>query len=438
MKLFLYECKKILLSKVNLIVLIAFTMISIYTYVMNVNENPSPYLQQNYYDNGQLMGKKEVLAEVNKVVTKWEGELTPSYFHTLKETFIQYEMRLNEKLFDKEKMDALYGEGWNMDYMQYPSRYGEGKERQLIIRDQILPHTKEDIEGSIVFDIYMNYAKPLLEEKLWDNENGVRGQMFSAGGSKVDAPVYNARITEEEILFLKDEINQIESFYYGQPKQWSSLLITLGTSGMLLLIWIILISSNNVNKERKNGMLELQRTSIAGKRKLILSKLMAVIVMAVIGWLALIGITTFYALITGGLGDANINLYHHLNAPSPFTYGQAFTIGIIITLLGAIVTSIIGTLMSTFIKSTYQSLGITFTLLFFVPMLLGIFGPFKYLMPHSFMNLNNSTLMRFTINIFNQVNYLYKMIPMLWIPIMLILIVVICIKYTSKTYKIID
>lgn len=442
MRLFLYECKKIICSKINFLVLIVFCLISVWIYHGNVF-TPD---ERDYYDQGVLMSKKEVLKEIALAKQQWTGEMDESWWESLQQAFIESEMRSNEQLFDVDQMNQLYGPGWNLDYalnhqdytMATDSEAEEGK-KQLILRETFLPSIKEDIAKDVAWDIYMNYAETVLKNKPWNSEDGTYGVMYSGlSGEATPAPVYSStKLSKAEILMLKEKMNSIDTFYYGDTKNWEGLLNTLTTSGILLMVWVLLISTDAVNKERKNQMLEIQRTCVNGKSRLILSKIGAVLVSSVIGFAVIIGGVSLYALLTGGIGDASVSVIEGIYMISIFNYGQAYFIGVMIILLGALATAMIGCLVSTFTKSTYRSLALTVTVMYVMPTLFNVFGNLKNLVPVNFMSISNVSVRNFTAMFFGKPYYLYQLLPMIWIPICILIVIIVRFKYNSKSYPIV-
>lgn len=442
MRLFLYECKKIICSKINFLVLIVFCLISIWIY----NGNVFTPAKRDYYDQGEIMSKKEVLKEIALTKQQWTGAMDESWWERLQQTYIENEMRSNEQLFDVEKMNQLYGPGWNLDYalnhqaytMATDSEAKEGK-KQLILRETPLPSIKEDIAKDVTWDIYMNYAEIVLKNKPWNSEDGTYGVMYSGlSGEETPSPVYSStKLSKAEILMLKEKMNSIDTFYYGDTKSWDGLLNALGVSGILLMIWVLLISTDIVNKERKNQMLEIQRTCVNGKSRLILSKIGAVLVSCIIGFAVMIGGVSLYALLTGGIGDASVSVIEGIYMVSIFNYGQAYFIGVMCILLGAFATAMIGCLVSTFIKSTYRSLALTVIVLYIVPTLFNIFGNIKNLIPVNFMSISNVSVRNFTTMFFGKPYYLYQLLPMIWIPICVLIVFIVRFKYNSKSYPIV-
>lgn len=446
MRLFLYECKKIIGSKINFLVLIIFCLICVWIYNVNVKNDAPSILQRDYYDQGQKMSKQEVLQEIAVAKQQWTGIMDESWWERLQQAFIESELRSNEQLFDVDQMNELYGTGWSLDYALNHQDYtiaadGEVEEgkKQLILRKNILPSTKEDIAKDVAWDIYMNYAEIILKNKPWNSEDGTYGTMYSGlSGEATPSPVYSsANLSKAEILMLKDKMNSIDTFYYGDTKNLGSLLSTLATSGILLMIWVLLISTDIVNKERKNQMLEIQRTCINGKSRLILSKIGAVLISSTIGFVVIVGGVSLYALLTGGVGDASVSVIEHIYMVSIFNFRQAYLIGVMSIFLGTLVTAMIGCLVSTFIKSTYRSLALTVIIMYIVPTLFNVFGNIKNLLPVNFMSITNVSVRNFTTMFFGKPYYLYQLLPILWIPICIFIIIIVKFKYNSKSYPII-
>ena len=203
------------------------------------------------------------------------------------------------------------------------------------------------------------------------------------------------------------------------------------------MIWVLLISTDVVNKERKNQMLEIQRTCVNGKSRLIISKMGAVLVSSIIGFIVMIGGVSLYALLTGGIGDASVSVIEGIFMVSIFNFGQAYFIGVMCILLGALTTAMIGCLVSTFIKSTYRSLALTVIVMYIVPTLFNVFGNIKNLIPVNFMSISNVSVRNFTTMFLGKPYYLYQLLPMIWIPICILIVVIVRFKYNSKSYPIV-
>lgn len=153
-------------------------------------------------------------------------------------------------------------------------------------------------------------------------------------------------------------MNEKKSFHYGDSREWFSLLETYSTVGIVLMVWVLVISSNVVNRERKQNMLEVLSSCSRGGSALFLSKLAAVITCALIGLLLMILPVTLYAWLSGNLGDMAVNITEGLHMISVFTYQEGFLISMEVLVLGAMVCAILGTLASTCLKSSYVSLGL--------------------------------------------------------------------------------
>lgn len=199
----------------------------------------------------------------------------------------------------------------------------------------------------------------MLADKPWNSEDGTFGTMYSSfNNEKVAAPVYSLDVSRAELQLLKDYMNEKKSFHYGDSREWFSLLETYSTVGIVLMVWVLVISSNVVNRERKQNMLEVLSSCSRGGSALFLSKLAAVITCALIGLLLMILPVTLYAWLSGNLGDMAVNITEGLHMISVFTYQEGFLISMEVLVLGAMVCAILGTLASTCLKSSYVSLGL--------------------------------------------------------------------------------
>lgn len=439
MRVFLYECKKILCARVNIISLLLFTILLLGMFIGFVQEEKGYEMQNTYYDHGIKLSEKEVWDEVAVAKEEWTGDMDTSWWERLSEEYRLALKRMDAHFIDMERMDVLYGEGWYEDYKENQNEYAfledEDKEGKRLVYEQSmpLPFTKEEIRDSVIVSLHMNYGKTMMVKQPWNSEDGTFGEMYSGfNNEKVAAPVYGkGNLEQSEILFLKEYMNQKGTFHYGDSKRWYTFLQVLSTAGTLLLVWVLLISSNLINKERKHGMLEALSSCTKGRATLLFSKIAAVFICGCIGYLVMCGGLLLYAWISGNLGDMNVNITEQSIFVSIFTYGEAFFISIGAQLLGVLAVSIIGCTISTLIKSSYASFAVTIAVLFLPKMLdtrLTIF------MPSEFMTIDNIAVRGFSVPIGSQVYLVWKLLPVVWMPLLIVLIGITAFVYLNRRY----
>lgn len=439
MRIFLFECKKILCAKINIIVLLLFSIILIGSFIGLAQEKKDNEMQSVYYNQGVEMNEKEVWEEVSRVKQEWTGNMDASWWERLLKEYQPALKRMDAQFIDMEKMNEIYGESWYEDYKENQNQYAfraeeeiEGK-RLVFERSERLPSTKEDIRDHVIMNIYMNYGETMMVNQPWNSEDGTYGVMYSMyNNEKVASSVYGkGNLEQNEIIFLKEYMNQKGTFHYGDSKRWDIFLQVLSTAGTLLMVWVLLISSNVLNKERKQGMLETLSSCTKGRGTLLFSKISAAFTCGCIGFLVMCGGLFLYAWLSGNIGDMDVNITEKLIYVSVFTYGEAFFISVGALLLGILVVSIIGCTISTLIKSSYASFAVTIALLFLPRMLdtrLTIF------MPSEFMAIENIAVRGFSVPVGSQVYFVWKLLPVVWIPLLVVLTGITAFVYLGRHY----
>lgn len=441
MRLYLLECKKIMTSRFHLILLLLFMMLPMVIFqnrITDTGENTNPYR----HADGSRMSKEEIQEEVHHEKLKWTGTMDTAWWNRLKVAKKAADKRIDTHFFNMEKMNALYGKDWYEDYQSNKRDYAyaddtkeakKGK-RILYLREEFLPNYKEDIADEVVSMLYLNYGKTMLADKPWNSEDGTFGTMYSSfNNEKVAALVYSLDVSRAELQLLKDYMNEKKSFHYGDSREWFSLLETYSTVGIVLMVWVLVISSNVVNRERKQNMLEVLSSCSRGGSALFLSKLAAVITCALIGLLLMILPVTLYAWLSGNLGDMEVNITEGLHMISIFTYQEGFLISMEVLVLGAVVCAILGTLASTCLKSSYVSLGFCM-LCMLAGTALSSYTSWMKLFPFKFMEITCVAVRGFTCNLFDHAFFLWKLLPLVWIPCTILLCYATLRIYCSRSY----
>lgn len=446
MKLFIYEYKKIVLNKMNLVSLFLFTICVIIFFQVTIEPQlgVSGYMgSTSGYVNkdGQLMSFQEVDEIANKEISKWSGIADSSWYQKFMSKYeeaIQWE---DYRTIDFKKMNKLYGSSWYEDYKNDPEKYYEPnplKEKtkeqiEIIYRDEILPKKIDDISNDVVLYMYINFVSPLLIKQSWNNSNAYN---FTAVDTynlkKVDFIFWtDQNLSQKELTYLKNSMNKNIPFYFGNSKNLYSFLSTFNVIAILLSIWVLFISASSVNKERATKTLELISTSAKGYKNIIFNKYLATIASSITGSLFMILFFTLFALLTNQLGDFFVNITESGHNASIYTYGEGYLISILMVVIGSIALSSIGFLMSTLIKSSYKSIILSIFLFSLIFIIFTLNIP-DYLCPVKFMGFN--TILMCTNLIFDKVFIVWKLIPFIWISISLMLFFIAYRIYCSKKF----
>lgn len=446
MRLFLLECKKILTQKVNILLLLVITLLSFAMFYFNYTEEmQNEYQGTYYYDDGTEMTLAQRKEETYKAKEQWTGEMNAEWWNRLNIAYRAASERDDRHRLDFEKMDALYGKGWYEDYFQdhskfyYESELEQGIDvsgkRLLYQLDTPKQNTIHDIADVVVLMLQWNYGSMMIEEQPWNNEGAYLETMYSSYNNEPEdfsAFAYQ-NLTTEELNVLKDILNEREPFHYGNSKDTMLILNTLSFVGTLLMIWSIVISCNIFNKERKNQMLEVLSTCTKGRKSLFVNKVCAVGACGFFGYLFVLGTLLGYCALTDHFGDLDVNITEQLNMVSIFTYKEGLILSLLMILLGVLATCAIGCLISTWIKSTYRSMAATFAIML-VPAILPIWSRYDILLPSQFMQVRDVAIANFTILLFDHVVFLWKLLPLVWIPVTIALILFAYMMQRRKQY----
>lgn len=440
MRLYLLECKKIMTSRFHQILLLLFMILPVIIFLNRITDtssNMNPYL----HADGSRMSTEEIQDEVHREKMKWTGTMDADWWERLEKANRTSEKRMDAHIFDMEKMNVLYGDDWYEDYQAHKKAYAyeddtkEAKKGKkiLYLRKEFLPNYEADITDGVICTLYMNYGKTMIVNKPWNSEDGTFGTMYSSfNNEKVAGPVYSLDVSKPELQLLKTYMNEQDTFHYGDSGEWFSLLETYSVIGIVLMVWIFVISSSLISKERKQNMMEVLSSCSKGGGSLFKSKLAAVITCSLAGLLLIMLPVTLYALLSGNLGDSAVNMTEGLNLISVFTYQEGFLISLEVLILGAVVCAVLGTLASTCLKSSYVSLGIC---LLFILVSTQLTFSWMKLFPVKFMDATSVAVRGFTCNLFGHAFFLWKLLPILWIPAVLLIGYAALRIYRSRSYQ---
>lgn len=441
MRLYLQECKKIMTSRFHLILLLLFMifpMVIFQNMITDTDSSSNPYL----HADGSRMSTAEIQEEKHRVKLAWTGTMDAAWWDRLQTAYKASEKHIDTHIYDMEKMDALYGRDWYEDYQSNKKAYAyaddtkEAKsgKRILHMREVFLPNYKEDIADEVVSMLYLNYGRIMLQDKPWNSEDGTFGTMYSSfNNEEVASPVYSLDASKAELQLLKAYMNEQKSFHYGDSKEWFSLLETYAAVGIVLMVWVLVTSSNMISKERKQNMLEVLSSCSKGGSSLFLSKLAAAITCALFALLLILLPVTLYAWLSGNLGDMAVNMTEGLHLISVFTYQEGFLISLEALALGAVICAILGTLVSTCLKSSYVSLGLCL-LVMLAGAQLSSYVSWMKLFPIKFMETTSVAVRGFTCNLFDHAFFLWKLLPLVWIPGGILLGYAALRIYRSRSY----
>lgn len=439
MKLFQLECKKILSSRLNLILLVLFTVLSIFFFQSNLETNTS-----YTHADGSLMSEKEVAQYIDEEKQKWTGAMDEEWYKKLEKEYLIADRRMEEQIYDFKKIENTYGTDWYEDYKSNGSKYvsedapkAEKEGRRVLFYNDNITHTKVDIKHEVIWSIYMNYAETMVVKKPWNYKDGIDGALYSMyDNSKTPSFIYPRLVySKSELLFMKDVMNNKGTFHYGNSKEWLNIIETIAMTGLLLLIWMIFIASDILNKERKKNMLEVLSSCPKGKTNLFFSKVATVIACGMIGTVVMVGAFMVYAGLGGYIGDAMVNMTEGKYAICLFTYGEAFCISIFYLMIGVIIVGTIGVVVSTYIKSSYRSLAVLFLLIFVPSFISSYLFPFDIYLPIELMKAGDMTIYAPITTLFSTVAYTWIVLPMVWFPICGVMLYITWKTYKNRKYR---
>lgn len=445
MRVMWFECKKILYSKVNLILLVIFTAFIIWSFHSTVESHHTDTCEVGFHDSdGSLMNCGDVLKEISREKVKWTGPMNQEWWTRLEKAVAKAEKNWDYQVYDTEKMRQVYGEDWYEDLKAHEEDYTDSTDIEGIkegkkpyYSNEELVFTKSNIHDEVITSLYMNYGKTMMVNRPWNEDSGTFGTMYSGyNNEQVASSVYSTPVEKEEIQLMKKSMNEKGNFHYGDSKSWFDFLNTMSMGGLLLLVWVLLISSNLINKERKNQMMEVISSCTRSRSYLFFSKHVGAILAGFIGMAVMNGSLFLYAQFSGLLGDPNVNITESLNLISVFTYGEAFILSLAVMVLGILVCAVVGTFCSTFLKSSYRSFAVTAILLLLPTMLFPrASGVIAKLMPENFMIIENVTIRTYTIMLGGNAYFLWKILPLIWMPVCILLVLISWFWYRRPSYQ---
>lgn len=435
MRLFLLECKKLLCSRVSMILLLVFACLGIAFFQYSVQEDANSDENVYHWEDGSVMSKDEIAQEVAKEKQRWTGTMDETWWKNLQKASVEAQKRIDMHIIDFEKMNALYGETWYEDYRAHQEHYvyeeteASDTKRVLYYREEKVPYDVQSIKDFEVLNLQYNYGKTMMERQPW---NIVDVSYYENNEARFSGYA-NSALTQEELVLLSDVMNQ-KTFHYGDSKAWMFVLETLPFIGIFLIIWMTFIAATAMNGERRNRMLETISTCKKGKTPLFFTKLLAVMACGCFAILCLVGSLLLFAQITGNLGDAQVNITEGLTMLSIYTYQEGLLISIGVMILGVCVIGVLGLVLSTIISSSYLSLALCFAALFILNIVLEQFGRLDYLWPVTFIRAEGVAIKNFTISFNDHAFLLWQLLPCIWIPMIIVGSLVGWYFYQKRSY----
>lgn len=444
MRLFYGECKKIFTSRMHLILLLLFAMISIAFFQYHVNDNRFSTTFTYHFENGSEMSQSDMEAVIAQEKQQWSGEMDAAWWQRLQQAYPIAMKRSDEHFYDFERMAKQYGANWYEDYRQHKEKYRyEDDEQELAQGERILyqrnvqlPWYEQDLKDGVVISLYLNYGKMMMEDQPWHMEETQKDNLGEINQQQIEHGAYTRiNLTNAELRLLESQMDSIASFHYGDSKNWMIVLDTLPFIGIFVSIWMILISSSIINEEHKFHMMETLRTCKKGSHGLFWAKAGAVMSSGILVVLLLNGCLLLYAKFSGNLGDASVNISEGLHAISIFTYGQSMVLSLLFMGLGACAIGAVGLLLSAIIPSSYLSLALTFLLLYVPNTLLDMMtGNINDLWPVSFIRVEDVTIHNFTISFGEHAELTWHLLLWIWPALLLLLVLIAWRIFQHRRY----
>lgn len=444
MRIALLEVKKIMTSRFHLILLMLFVCLPIVVFhnTMSFQVDADFMERQPYvHSDGSVISEAEKEAIIHQVKQEWTGEMDEAWWQSFQKAYQETIEADSIRTWDSEKMEEMYGKDWYADYQKHPEIYvydAKNKQKgQRLIYEKGKPNakTKEDLKSETMFDIYL-YANILVRYQPWQKETARSHFMMSLDGKPAELENVYAKTprTKAEFHLLHQKLEQQKPFHYGDSKHASDLISSYSTVGVLSALWVMIIASGIISKERKGNMLELLHTCTKGRGSLFWAKLLGVCIASLCGMLVIFAVVTIYAYACGYIGDMAVNSSETIYGVALYTYGQAFWISIECLILGTLVCAIISAFLSTYLKSSYVTLGILVGT-FMLTTELGSSLPLLELVPSGFMPTPSVVFFGYTYSLFHHAFMKTQLLPMLWIPICILLSYGAYRHFISKKYS---
>ena len=337
------EIKKLFKNKLNLILLLLVLFVPlVVTFVSQLSEYHSSEV------TGVEMNALEYLKTYQKYQKRYRGKVTEEWVSNLEAQYHKLETS-NHDLNDEQVIEMAV------------------------------------LRKSIDFGHY------ILDE-TWRKENN--GNDHSWGYDENGNLIYLSQEARPgvEMDLITHSFEAENHIYAGDTTSWKQAIAAISSYGVVFTFYFIYLFSSMYNKENKDKMMSLIKTSKNGKRKLGIAKLLAGLLVAILLPLAIIGIVFVFYQCIFGFGNPNVSflfqLFENSDVASTFTCGETFGIASLLLIIGSLTIAILSMFFSSMMKSSYRSLAISFVF-FILPLALNTeIGTFaiKLLSPVEYLN----------------------------------------------------
>lgn len=151
MRVMWFECKKILYSKVNLILLVIFTASIIWSFHSTVESHHTDTCEVGFHNSdGSLMNCGDVLKEISREKVKWTGTMDQEWWTRLEKATAKAEKNWDYQVYDTEKMRQMYGEEWYEDLKAHEEDYTDSTDIEGIKEGKKPYYSNEELDRKSV------------------------------------------------------------------------------------------------------------------------------------------------------------------------------------------------------------------------------------------------------------------------------------------------
>lgn len=408
MKLFFYELKKLFLNKWIILSLLGILFLPSFLVPM-VDKYNSRYTVID--DEGNPIAGYEYAQKTDQELEQKKGDLLdPIFSLKIEEDYQKAQLieRVNEKAVEEH-----YGRKFSL------------KELWNIVdtlEDQFFYEEDSPMRGNYYFTA-INFLHEL-------------NQRFQKSNYENYYEEYRSENKNREVLQknLNQKIEKLEHAYVGSSISFKNLFSVMNITSVCLAFFFLMIASNMFNKEDKDKVIGLLKTSKKGKRKIVFAKIEGLVFLSITIPLLSTLFSTLVVHLTDGLYNWNItslqidrySISHIAN-----TVFGIYLIRILFMILGCLATSAIGMLLSATFKNSYVSLGIMI-ILYVLCMFLPYNAEFRILTPYNILMDTYGTLSSDPFYLFGKVFAPEELIFYTWIIGSILLFFITYVIYKKK------
>lgn len=285
--------------------------------------------------------------------------------------------------------------------------------------------TMDNWEAKLIGNTVLQHSWDLYKEKQFSNEQ--------SDSLMLPISVNDRGITENQAAYIAKQMEKGFPYTYGDHRGGDFIMWAFIVGSLSLGAFMVYLMSNLFNKENDGNLIEVMKTTIGGKKKLAVAKLLTALTIP----LVVCTVSSLLYIFIGFLFfDFNSNVSIIVTQVfNPLSYGEAILYGVLFYFVGVCSLSIISSLLSLCLKSSYVSLGICIVL-YLLPMLFTSFTiadiPIFLFAPSSFLVLTN-TIFNSPFFFIGDQGYMYgSFIPIMWILIIMVFSFIIYKKYQMR------